>query len=104
MVLRVAPGFDPLAARISPDEYFVLSRVDGRLTLRELLLATGLPVERGIAIIAKLRGAGALLLPGETAPPAAATPPLASAKTPRAPTPARGVALQASVPVDMPTE
>ena len=104
MVLRVAPGFDPLAARISPDEYFVLSRVDGRLTLRELLLATGLPVDRGIAIIAKLRGAGALLLPGETTPPpAAVVPPLATAKPPRAPTPPRGV-VRAQPPVDVPTE
>lgn len=104
MVLRVAPGFDPLAARISPDEYFVLSRVDGRLTLRELLLATGLPVDRGIAIVVKLRGAGALLLPGETTPPAiAVVPPLAAAKPARHPTPPRGVARQAP-PVDMPTE
>lgn len=104
MVLRVAPGFDPLAARISPDEYFVLSRVDGRLTLRELLLATGLPVDRGIAIVVKLRGAGALLLPGETTPPPAAiVPPLAGAKPPRAPTPPRGVPRQ-QPPVDVATE
>ena len=66
MKLRVSPGFDPLKAKVGPEEYFVLSRIDGVLTLREVLLQTGLPVERGIAIITKLRSIGALLLPGET--------------------------------------
>lgn len=68
VILRVAPGFDPLKAGVAPDEYFVLSRVDGKLTLREILLSTGLPVERGIAIVIKLRSLGALLLPNETGP------------------------------------
>ena len=48
----------------------MLSRVDGTLTMREVLLATGLPVDRGIAILTKLRSIGALLLPGETTAPA----------------------------------
>ena len=43
MKLRVSPGFDPLKAQVGPDEYFVLSRIDGTLTMREVLLATGLP-------------------------------------------------------------
>lgn len=74
MKLRVSPGFDPLKAQVGPDEYFVLSRIDGTQTIREVLLSTGLPVERGIAIVTKLRSIGALLLPGETSapPPAAA--------------------------------
>lgn len=70
MKLRVSPGFDPMKAKVGPEEYFVLSRIDGALTLREVLLQTGLPVERGIAIITKLRSLGALLLPGESAAPA----------------------------------
>jgi DnaJ domain len=64
--LRVAPSFDPLKAQVGPDEYFLLSQIDGTQTLRELLLGNGLPVDRGIAIVAKLRALGALLLPGET--------------------------------------
>ncbi len=69
MKLRVSPGFDPLKAQVGPDEYFVLSRIDGTQTIREVLLSTGLPVERGIAIVTKLRSIGALLLPGETTTP-----------------------------------
>jgi len=36
-VLRVAPGFDPLKAQIGPDEYFVLSRIDGRQSVRDIV-------------------------------------------------------------------
>jgi tetratricopeptide (TPR) repeat protein len=73
--LRVSPGFDPLKAAVGPEEYFVLSRIDGQQTLREVLLATGLPVERGIAIVTRLRSIGALLLPGETTAPSPTTMP-----------------------------
>ena len=71
--LRVSPGFDPMKANVGPDEYFLLSRIDGVQTLRDVMLATGLPVERAVAIVIKLRSLGALLLPGETVPPPAAT-------------------------------
>ncbi|MGE3547766.1 MAG: hypothetical protein AB7L28_27815, partial [Kofleriaceae bacterium] len=71
----MTPGFDPLKMAIGPEEYFVLSRIDGNQTLREVLLATGLEVDRAIAIVTKLRSIGALLLPGEGAPPAATRPP-----------------------------
>ena len=63
--LRVRPGFDPMSAGVGPEEYFVLSRIDGTQPLREVLLATGLPPERCVAIVTKLRSIGALLLPGE---------------------------------------
>ncbi len=76
---RVTPGFDPLKAQVGPDEYFVLSRIDGTQTLREVLLSTGLPIDRGIAIVTRLRSIGALLWPGETQPPAVA---VAKAQTP----------------------
>jgi hypothetical protein len=72
--LRVSPSFDPLKAKVGPQEYFVLSRIDGLQTLREVLLATGLPVERAISIVQRLRAIGALLIPGETAAPATAAP------------------------------
>jgi hypothetical protein len=98
MKLRVSPGFDPLKAQVGPDEYFVLSRIDGKQTVRDILLATGLPIERGIQIVTKLRSIGALLLPGETsAPVPAAAParpstPRPVSTTPLAPmTPPRGV-------------
>jgi len=73
--LRVSPGFDPMKAQVGPDEYFLLSRIDGVQPLRDVMLATGLPVERAVAIVMKLRSIGALLLPGETAPPKAAPAP-----------------------------
>jgi hypothetical protein len=75
MKLRVSPGFDPLKAQVGPDEYFVLSRIDGTQTIRDILLATGLPIDRGIAIVTKLRSIGALLLPGEASAPAPASAP-----------------------------
>jgi hypothetical protein len=87
MKLRVSPGFDPLKAQVGPDEYFLLSRIDGNQTIREVLLATGLPVERGIAIVTRLRSIGALLLPGETAAPAPAAVPRARPPESSGPTP-----------------
>lgn len=69
--LRVSPGFDPLKAAVGPQEYFVLSRIDGLQTLRDVLLTTGLPVDRAISIVQRLRAIGALLIPGETAAPGA---------------------------------
>jgi tetratricopeptide (TPR) repeat protein len=98
MKLRVSPGFDPLKAQVGPEEYFVLSRIDGNQTMREILLATGLSVERGIAILTKLRSIGALLLPGETTAPAPGAAPATrsrdAASTPSRPlTPPRGVGI-----------
>jgi hypothetical protein len=93
MVLRVRPGFDPLAAKVGPDEYFLLSRIDGKLTMRQVLLAIGLPIDRGIAIIHRLRAIGAVLLPGETA---------ASAPISQPPTPPRAASPQLRPPPPMP--
>jgi DnaJ domain/Tetratricopeptide repeat len=67
--LRQSPSFDPLKAGVDPQEYFVLSRIDGLQTLRDVLLATGLPVERAISIVQRLRAIGALLIHGETTAP-----------------------------------
>ncbi len=76
--LRVSPGFDPLKAAVGPDEYFLLSRIDGTQTLRDVLLNSGLPIERGVAIVTRLRSIGALLLPGESSGPAPAAVPIAA--------------------------
>lgn len=67
--LRVSPGFDPMKAGVGPEEYFLFSRIDGSQSLRAVLLDSGLPIERAVAIIVRLRSIGALLLPGESAPP-----------------------------------
>jgi hypothetical protein len=67
--LRSTPGFDPLKSGLGPEEYFVWSRVDGSQTARQILLAIGLPVDRGVTILTRLRTIGALLLPSETTPP-----------------------------------
>jgi hypothetical protein len=83
--VRVSPGFDPLKAAVGPEEYFVLSRIDGVQSLRDVLLTTGLPVDRAIAIVTRLRSIGALLLPGETAAPAPAAVPTTPAQRPAAP-------------------
>ncbi|MCE9575939.1 MAG: hypothetical protein K8W52_22500 [Deltaproteobacteria bacterium] len=59
------PGFDPMRAGLSTEEYFVWSRFDGATSLRDLLLMTGFPSERAIAIVQRLRALGGILLPGE---------------------------------------
>lgn len=81
--LRVAPGFDPMKAGVGPEEYFVFSRIDGTQSIKDVLLATGLPVDRAIQIITRLRSIGALLLAGESA--ASVTRP-AAPTTPTTPT------------------
>ncbi len=82
----VSPSFDPLLAGIGPEEYFVMSRVDGVTSLRDIIVTTGLPVSQAIAIVTRLRQLGALLLPGETPPPkAAGAPPPKTAVAPSAP-------------------
>ena len=68
--LRASPAFDPLKAKVGPEEYFLFSRFNGTQTLRDVLLESGLPVERAIAIVVKLRSLGALLLPNESTAPA----------------------------------
>ncbi len=79
--LSINPHFDPLAAALSAEDYFVFSRVDGRASIRELILMSGLPTERAVAIVRRLRSAGALLLPGE---PAKAAPAARAAPRPSA--------------------
>lgn len=84
--LRVSPSFDPMRAGVGPEEYFVMSRIDGATTLRDVIVTTGLPLNQAISIITKLRTLGAILLPGEVPPqrppsvplPIAAAPPPSS--------------------------
>ena len=85
--LRSTPGFDPLKAGLGPEEYFVLTRIDGVQTARQILLATGLPTERGVAILTRLRAIGAIMLPTEAGPPPAAKAPTLPPGQPRPPAP-----------------
>ncbi len=59
------PRFDPMSAAFGAEEYFVWTRFDGATSLKDLLLMTGLPIDRGVAIVRALRRVGAVLLPGE---------------------------------------
>ncbi|HEY4055663.1 MAG TPA: DnaJ domain-containing protein, partial [Kofleriaceae bacterium] len=77
--LRVSPSFDPMKAGVGPEEYFLLSRIDGTTPLRIVLLDSGLPAEKAVAIIQKLRSLGAVLLPTENSAPIPVTPPPPSA-------------------------
>lgn len=73
-----------MAAGIGPEEYFVWSRVDGSTTVRDILMSTGLPLDRGMAIMRRLYELGAIMLPQgppRPAAPIAATPPPVVART-----------------------
>jgi tetratricopeptide (TPR) repeat protein len=61
---RQNPEFKP-GSTFTTEDYFVWSRLDGRTSLREVILMVGLGIEKSIAILRKLRRSGAVLLPGE---------------------------------------
>ncbi len=85
--LRASPSFDPLKANFGPEEYFLFSRFDGAATLRDVLLESGLPIDKAIEIVVKLRSYGALMVPGETTAPVRVQAPPIPAAAPRAVTP-----------------
>lgn len=65
--VRQNPRFDPTAAgAFSSEDYFVWSRIDGHTSIRDLILMTGFPPDRTVAILVRLREVGALLRPGES--------------------------------------
>src|SRR3954462_7137157 len=65
---------------LSPEEGFVLSRLDGHTATSHLHALTGIPPERLQPILARLVEQGALLpAPGAPATPARAAPPAAHA-------------------------
>jgi hypothetical protein len=47
---RQNPKFDPLKAGFGTEEYFVWSRFDGATTVKDLILMTGLAVDRAVSI------------------------------------------------------
>jgi len=74
---------DVLALHLSPQEGFVLSRIDGSTDVEGLALVTGLPPERLEAILERLVGAGAVEPPQGGASPAASSPDSAPGLPPR---------------------
>ncbi len=68
-----------MRAGVGPEEYFVMSRIDGTTSLRDVIVTTGLPLNQAISIVSRLRTLGALLLPGEAPKPAAQAVPVAVA-------------------------
>jgi DnaJ-domain-containing protein 1 len=65
-------AFDPTGTQLSPEDYFVLTRVDGHTSLGQIVTISGLAEEQAVASLMKLRQSGALYFQGET--PAAAKP------------------------------
>jgi len=73
------PQVDLRSLALSPEEGFVLSRLDGATAARNLPALTGLPVERLQGILTRLVSQGALLPEAEgAAPPLPAAPPPAA--------------------------
>ncbi len=64
VIPKTVEGFDFQSADFSTKDYFLFSRVDGVTTLREILLATGLDLDVGVQIVAKLVATSAITLPG----------------------------------------
>lgn len=75
--LRQNPVVKPEMLTLTAQEGFVLSRLDGHTSLRELILMIGLPADETVAILQRLRKLGALLREGEL-------PELVAARTARA--------------------
>ncbi len=61
--VRPKPGATPSGKLpLTPEEYFVLSRIDGRLSVRDLVALTGLDEPRVEQIVTKLASHGAVML------------------------------------------
>ncbi len=65
---RQNPEFVP-AGDFGTEDYFVWSRCDGTASLHDIILMVGFSTDHSIAILSRLRGMGAVLMPGETKPP-----------------------------------
>jgi hypothetical protein len=87
---KLNPAVDLRKLTLSPEEGFVLSRLDGATPAKNLPALTGLPVERLETILTRLLSEGALLPAATAASPASAgssVRPPATAASPLAPVP-----------------
>ncbi len=64
---RLIRGLDVRALPLSPEEAFVLSRVDGMAPPKEIAASTGLPDERVVVCLERLKALGAISF-GDVAP------------------------------------
>jgi curved DNA-binding protein CbpA len=64
-VLRPAGPAQLVKLSLSPEEGFVVSRIDRAMPLSDVLLVCGLPEAHGLQVLLNLMTKGALLLPGE---------------------------------------
>ncbi|MBL4635035.1 MAG: DnaJ domain-containing protein [Kofleriaceae bacterium] len=93
------PNFVP-GQGFGTEEYFVWSRCDGAVSLRDVILSNGFPTPKSVEILVKLRHLGALLLPGESEAPSFDTPSTSAAKIPAKVTPPASIPLAAdSAPI-----
>ncbi len=58
--------WNPAGIDLTPEHYFVLTRVDGRTPLKQIVLISGFGEEKAVAILRKLKESGAIYFPGET--------------------------------------
>ena len=77
-VPKLASAADYSKVSLSPEEGFVLSRIDGAATIDEIVLICGLPKDQALSALTKLHDAGLIQVPGAPTPKAEAK---ASCKT-----------------------
>jgi tetratricopeptide (TPR) repeat protein len=65
----LSPHFDHADSGLTPEHYFVLTRVDGKTPLKQIVLISGFGEARALEILRKLREEGAIYFPGEAPPP-----------------------------------
>ncbi|WP_171818144.1 hypothetical protein [Pyxidicoccus fallax] len=102
---KLNPAVDLRKLVLSPEEGFVLSRLDGATPVRNLPALTGLPVERLRTILTRLVSEGALLPAASVATPGGAPAPGASAarRTGASATPAQASGAATPAEKDLPT-
>lgn len=66
--LKPNVNFATLSAQPTPEEFFVLSRINGQLTIAQLCAVTGLGREKTLLALQKLREVGLLEMPNLDAP------------------------------------
>jgi hypothetical protein len=76
---RQNPEFVP-GSSFSAEEYYVWTRCDGTATLREIILMLGRGVDHAVAILTKLEGEGAIVIPGAPKPAASSPTPAPAGK------------------------
>lgn len=66
ILVRQNPKFDLTSAKMTSEDYFVWSRIDGNTSIKQLVLMMGFATEKTLGILEKLRSQGAVMLPNET--------------------------------------